>query len=46
MIHLLNGSTEQEAHLFFIDDDEEHVGIGFTEVISIELEKGEEDEIN
>lgn len=35
-IYYVEADTPELAHMYFIDDDEEHVGFGFTEVIDIE----------
>lgn len=40
--YYVEADTPEEAKLFFITDDDEHVGIGFTEVTDVELV--EEDE--
>ena len=41
-VYYVEADTPEEAKLFFINDDDEHVGIGFTEVTDVELV--EEDE--
>lgn len=33
--------TPEQASMFFINDDDVHVGIGFTEVIEVEEVEGE-----
>lgn len=35
--YYVEADTPEEAKLFFIVDDDEHVGIGFTEVTDMEL---------
>ena len=35
-VYYVEADTAEQAQLFFINDDEEHIGIGFTEVISVE----------
>lgn len=41
-VYYVEADSPEEAKMYFIEDDDEHVGIGFTEVISAELV--EEDE--
>ena len=41
--YYVEADTSEEAKLFFITDDDEHVGIGFTEVTSVELEQEDEE---
>lgn len=41
-VYYVEADTSEEAKLFFITDDDEHMGIGFTEVISVELEQEDE----
>jgi len=41
-VYYVEADTPEEAKLFFINDDDEHVGFGFTEVTDVELV--EEDE--
>lgn len=40
-VYYVEADTPEQAELFFINDDDEHVGIGFTEVIDVE-EVGDE----
>lgn len=40
--YYVEADTPELARMFFIDDDEKHVGFGFTEVTDVELM--EEDE--
>ena len=40
--YYVEADTSEEAKLFFITGDDEHVGIGFTEVTNVEVM--EEDE--
>lgn len=40
--YYVEADTPEEAKLFFITDDDEHVGIGFTEVTDVELEQEDE----
>ena len=35
-VYYVNADTSEQAHMYFINDDDEHVGIGFTEVMSVE----------
>ncbi len=35
-VYYVEADTEEQARLYFVNDDEEHVGIGFTEVTSVE----------
>lgn len=39
-VYYVEADSADQARLYFIDDDEEHIGIGFTEVVSVE-EEGE-----
>lgn len=39
--YYVEADTPEEAKMFFITDDDEHVGIGFTEIIDVELVEGE-----
>lgn len=41
-VYYVEADTSELAHMYFINDDEEHIGIGFTEVVSIEEESGAE----
>ena len=41
-VYYVEADTPEEAQMYFAEDDDEHVGIGFTDVISVELV--EEDE--
>ncbi len=45
-VYYVEADTAEQAHLYFIEEDGEHVGIGFTEVISIENAEGEDGKIN
>ena len=38
----VEADTPEQAHMLFIEDDSEHIGIGFTDVTSIE-EVGEQE---
>lgn len=40
--YYVEADTPEEATLYFIEDDSEHVGIGFTEVTEVELEQEDE----
>lgn len=40
-VYYVEADTPEEAKLFFFTDDDEHVGIGFTEVTDVELVEGE-----
>ena len=35
-VYYVEADTPEQAHMFFINDDEEHVGFGFTEVTEVE----------
>lgn len=39
--YYVEADTPELAHMYFINDDGEHVGIGFTEVMSVEEVKDE-----
>lgn len=39
--YYVEADTPEEAKLFFITDDDEHVGFGFTEVTDVEVMEGE-----
>lgn len=41
-VYYVDADSQEEAKMYFIDDDEEHVGFGYTEVTDVELM--EEDE--
>ena len=43
-VYYVRADTTEQAQLFFINGDEEHIGIGFTEVTSVEEVKGEQNE--
>ena len=43
-VYYVEADTAEQAQLFFINDDDEHIGLGFTEVISVEEVKGEHNE--
>lgn len=43
-VYYVEADTPEEAQMFFIEDDDEHVGIGFTDVMSVELVDGGEQE--
>ena len=34
--YYVEADTEEQAHMFFVNDDDEHVCFGFTEVTSVE----------
>ena len=34
--YYVEADNPEQAHMRFINDDDEHVGIGFTEVMSVE----------
>lgn len=36
--YYVEADTPEQAELFFINDDAEHVGLGFTEVTDVEQE--------
>ena len=40
-VYSVEADTPEEAKLFFITDDDEHVGIGFTEVTDVEVMEDE-----
>ena len=40
-VYYVDADTPEQAELFFINDDDEHVGIGFTEVIAVEEQEDE-----
>ena len=40
-VYYVEADTAEQAQLFFINDDEDHIGIGFTEVTSVEESKDE-----
>lgn len=35
-VYYVIADTPEQAHMYFVNDDEEHVGIGFTEVTEVE----------
>ena len=40
--YYVEADTPEEAQMYFVEEDDEHVGIGFTDVMSVELvEEGE-----
>ena len=41
-VYYVEADTPEEAQMYFVEEDDEHVGIGFTDVMSVELV--EEDE--
>jgi len=41
-VYYVEADTPEEAQMHFIEEDDEHVGIGFTDVISVELVKEDE----
>jgi hypothetical protein len=40
-VYYVDADTPKQAELFFINDDDEHVGFGFTEVIDVEEQEDE-----
>lgn len=40
-VYYVEADTSEEAKLFFITDDDDHVGIGFTDVTDVELMEDE-----
>jgi len=38
-VYYVEADTPEEAQMYFVEEDDEHVGIGFTDVISVELVK-------
>jgi len=41
-VYYVEADSPEEATLYFIEGDSEHVGIGFTEVAEVELEQEDE----
>lgn len=40
-IYYVEADTAEEAEMYFINDDDEHIGLGFTEVTDVEQEDDE-----
>ena len=40
-VYFVEADTAEQAELFFVNDDEEHVGLGFTKVTDVELQEDE-----
>ena len=39
-VYYVEANTSEEAQMYFVEEDDEHVGIGFTDVMSVELVEG------